>query len=55
MAKLVKFGLIPAIIVLSIAAIVVNVYYRLTKKPFKGEAVTIETEKVQLPQAGKVR
>lgn len=55
MTKLMKFGLIPAIIVLSIAAIAVNVCYRLIKEPPRGEAVTVEMEKTRLPQPGKVR
>lgn len=42
MTRLVKFGLIPALIVLSIVAITVNVFCRLVKKPAKSETVTIE-------------
>ncbi len=42
MTRLVRFGLIPAIIVLSIVAITVNVFFRLIKKPAKSEAVTVE-------------
>ena len=55
MTKFMKFGLVPAIIVLSIMAITVNIYYRLIKKPSQGEAVTIETERVQLPQPERMR
>ncbi len=47
MTKVMKYYLLPALIVLSIAAIVVNVYYRLIKKPVRGEAVTIEKQPQQ--------
>ncbi len=52
MKKLVKFGLIPALIVLSVAAIVLNVCYPLIKKPAMGKVITIE--KLQ-PQPKKIR
>lgn len=47
MTKLMKYYLLPALIVMIIAAIAVNVYYHLVKKPIRGEAVIIEK---QLPQ-----
>lgn len=43
-----KCGFIPAIIVLTIVAITVNVYYGLIKKPARSEAVTIETITLKL-------
>ncbi len=46
-----KYYLLPAIIVLSIAAIVVNVYYRLIKEPVTGEIVTLEKMQ-QRPERG---
>ncbi|MHC4196390.1 MAG: hypothetical protein ACYSRP_00580 [Planctomycetota bacterium] len=49
MSKLVKYYLLPAVIVLSIAAIAVNVYYRLIKEPVTGEIVTLEKMQ-QLPK-----
>ncbi|MFQ5861730.1 MAG: hypothetical protein ACE5IC_01270 [Candidatus Brocadiales bacterium] len=52
MTKLMKQYLLPALIVLSIAAIAVNVYYRLIKKSTGGKATTVEK---LLPQSEKTR
>ncbi|MFQ5956726.1 MAG: hypothetical protein ACE5KK_03010 [Candidatus Brocadiales bacterium] len=52
MTKLTKYCLIPALVVMSIAAIAVNAYFRLIKKPTRGEAVNIE---ILLPQPEKKR
>ncbi|MGR3296524.1 MAG: hypothetical protein ACUZ8A_09945 [Candidatus Bathyanammoxibius sp.] len=50
MSKLIKYYLLPAIIVLSIAAIVVNVCYRLVKEPVTGEIVTLEKTQQRLEE-----
>lgn len=50
LSKLIKYYLLPAVIVLSIAAIVVNVYYRLIKEPVTGEIVTLEKMQQRLEE-----
>lgn len=52
MTKLMKYCLLPILIVASIAAIAVNVYYHLIKRPATGEAIIKEK---QLPRPEKIR